>query len=468
MKRLMPLAPAMPVLLLLALVALSSRTHGQTASTLPPSWLTEEMTLLAAGEGRWRADNTPHKSPTEPFEAYGLRWEWGPGRSSVRGRLFGYRDGREMPPLFEYRLYWDPLASEARLLQWGRGGAYGEGTMTRTDTGEIRIDQVLWDGARKTSVRHIEVMNDGERHSRDFKQAGDQWIPNRTYVWQSVAPVQSNGATRLRLVTGLGVPESARYDEARDAWLVSNVTGPPTRADNTGFISILDADGRIRERSFIAGGRGGVTLHAPKGMILKGSELWVADIDTIRRFERTTGRPLGEISLKTLGAKFLNDLATGPDGSVYASDTGFSFDASGRGSLPGPHRVFRVDQTLRPTVLIDDPKIEGPNGLFYDEATKRLLIASFMGKSLFSWTPAAGLEIVAEGPGGYDGIERLPDGRIVVSSQDGRALLVLDGDRLTPLLAGIEDAGDIGVDPKRNRIAVPRLDTNLLEIWQLR
>jgi hypothetical protein len=75
--------------------------------------------------------------------------------------------------------------------------------------------------------------------------------------------------------------------------------------------------------------------------------------------------------------------------------------------------------------------------------------------------------VAARGPGGYDGIEALADGRVLVSSQDGASILVLRDGSLTPLITGVTDVGDIGVDLKRNRVAIPRLDTNLLELWQV-
>jgi hypothetical protein len=38
---------------------------------------------------------------------------------------------------------------------------------------------------------------------------------------------------------------------------------------------------------------------------------------------------------------------------------------------------------------------------------------------------------------------------------------------LTALIPGVSDVADIGVDTKRRRVAIPRLDPNVVEIWQL-
>ena len=63
-----------------------------------------------------------------------------------------------------------------------------------------------------------------------------------------------------------------------------------------------------------------MTLNAPKGMALRGDTLFVADIDILRMFNRRTGAPLGGVDVAERGATFLNDVAVGPDGSLYITD----------------------------------------------------------------------------------------------------------------------------------------------------
>ena len=273
---------------------------------------------------------------------------------------------------------------------------------------------------------------------------------------------------RIAVVSGFDIPESARYDPEQDVIFVASIGQHATAADNNGFISRVTPAGAVASRRFIAGGRGGVTLHAPKGMTIVGDTLWVADVTVLRGFHRRDGRPLALIDLGTAGAVFLNDVAAGPDGSLYLSDTGLRFGADGQLSHPGPDRVFRVSSTRQISVIAEGDTLAGPNGVFWDEPNGRLLIASIMGKAVFSWRPGdRGPVLVASGPGGYDGIERLSDGRIVIASQDARAVLVLRGRELTPLITGVESPGDIGVDTRRNRVAIPRLDANVVEIWEV-
>src|SRR6185295_7047998 len=117
---------------------------------------------------------------------------------------------------------------------------------------------------------------------------------------------------RIREVTGLSHPESARYDPDLDLWFVANINGDPLAKDNNGFITRLKSDGSIGVLKFAEGGRNGVRLNGPKGMAIVGDTLWVADIDAVRGFNRRTGAEVASVSLSGQ-AKFLNDIAAGPD-----------------------------------------------------------------------------------------------------------------------------------------------------------
>ena len=132
---------------------------------------------------------------------------------------------------------------------------------------------------------------------------------------------------------GLMGPESALHDVEADLYVVSNVNGQPGAMDGNGFISHIAPDGTIAALRWIDGEAEGVTLNAPKGMDIDGDTLYVADIDTVRLFDRVSGEPLGDWPVE--GASFLNDVAIGSDGLVYVTDTGIEFTDSG--AQPGRH-----------------------------------------------------------------------------------------------------------------------------------
>src|ERR1700753_4027392 len=126
--------------------------------------------------------------------------------------------------------------------------------------------------------------------------------------------------TAVAKYTGLSTPESVLYDADNDRYLVSNINGKPDAKDNNGFISVLSPDGTVSTLKWIEGGKDKVKLDAPKGSGIANGVLYVADISVVRQFDLKTGAPKGDIAIP--GSTFLNDVAVGPDGKVYVTDTG--------------------------------------------------------------------------------------------------------------------------------------------------
>ena len=282
------------------------------------------------------------------------------------------------------------------------------------------------------------------------------------------AAADSTPAAAIALtVDSLEAPEAARFDAGLGVFFVANINGSPLGKDGNGYISRLTREGKVDSLKFIAGGRGGVTLHAPKGMAIKGDTLWVADIDVARAFDKRSGRPIASVSLAGR-AKFLNDAVVGPDGAIYMTDTGAADDGKGGLGHPGPDRIFRIENR-KATVALEFSDKPGPNGITWDSAGSRFLIVSFMGKPIFHWAPGDSTPtVLTEGPGMMDGIEPLGDGRFVVSTWADSSLFVLEGDRITRLVGGLPGAADLGFDRERGRIAVPLLTENRLEFVDLR
>jgi hypothetical protein len=111
----------------------------------------------------------------------------------------------------------------------------------------------------------------------------------------SAADTTPAAPTRIHAVAGFSTPEGVVHDTAADVYFVSNINGSPGASDGNGFISRMRPDGTVDSVPFVAGGRDGVTLDAPKGMAISGDTLWVADIDAMRAFDRRTGAALGAV-----------------------------------------------------------------------------------------------------------------------------------------------------------------------------
>src|SRR5215216_3946709 len=130
----------------------------------------------------------------------------------------------------------------------------------------------------------------------------------------------------LKFTGAFAMPESVLYDAAGDRYLVSNVNGKPGDADFNGYILELSPDGQTKTPKLIAGNQNKVRLDAPKGMAIVGTELWVADIKLVRRFDLKSSAQKEDIQLP--GATFVNDVVAAPEGGAYVSDSAVKFGDS--------------------------------------------------------------------------------------------------------------------------------------------
>jgi sugar lactone lactonase YvrE len=277
-----------------------------------------------------------------------------------------------------------------------------------------------------------------------------------------------SAAQKLGVLGQLETPESAHYDPDLDVWFISNINGNPSQHDGNGYIVRVPAESTTAVTMFAEGGKGGVKLDAPKGITTTKDELWVADIDVVRVFDKRTGKPVETIDLRPMKATFLNDVAVGGDSAVYVTDTGIAFDDRGAMTHPGVNRIFRI--TIRggqKTEAASGDSLESPNGIAWDSTNSRFLLAPFGGKDVQTWTPGQAPAKLVDGPGQYDGIEVLKDGRILVSSWADSSVHVIRNGKLTRLISGVSAPADIGVDTRRGILAIPRFDQNQVEFWKI-
>lgn len=269
-------------------------------------------------------------------------------------------------------------------------------------------------------------------------------------------------------VPGHDTPESVLHDPDQDVYFVTSIRGAPLEKDGNGYISRVRPDGGM-QRYWIQGGKGGVTLHAPKGMGLAGSVLWVADIDVVRKFDRHSGKPLGEVVIP--GATFLNDVSVAPDGTVYCSDSGLDAQFAATGT----DAIWRIGQDGQPTPLAKTPDLGQPNGI----------VAREQGVYVVSWRDGTFYQIDTKG-------RRTDLGKAPQAQLDGLVRTVTTGENgvevqawLATSWAGsciyrfdtsgacsvvgepLEQPADIGVDAKRARLLVPLFGRNQVVFRQL-
>jgi DNA-binding beta-propeller fold protein YncE len=281
------------------------------------------------------------------------------------------------------------------------------------------------------------------------------------------APANIRLAGRIDAFYG---PESVRYDSAQDIYFVSNMLGAGSAKDGEGFIARIRASDLQPLDVFIEGGVRGATLNAPKGMVLQGDTLWVTDIDVVRGFHRVTGAPLRTIDLAALKPQMLNDIAVSPDGTLYITDTGIAM--TDKGVLhPGGDKVIGIRPGGTTTVRTNAGEIGWPNGVAWDAHGGRWIVVSFdpFRSTVSALSPHGGAPVeIAHGKGRYDGVEVLADGTMLVTCWNDQSLHMIKPDGSDVRLIGnVFTAADIGVDTRRNRVAIPLASRGRVEVWDL-
>ncbi len=254
---------------------------------------------------------------------------------------------------------------------------------------------------------------------------------------------------------GMDSPESVYYDAASGFVFSSQIGGDAAAKDGNGRIVKLTIDGKVVDTSWAK-----ATLNAPKGLRSYRNTLFVVDIDEVVGFDIANGR---EVSRVKTDAKFLNDMATAPDGTIYATD---SF----------ANRVYVVKDGVA-SVFVESPMLELPNGILVDGG--KLIVATdgrpgrggggtpgslwsidIATKALTQITTAAigtpdGLEF--DGRGGYI-VADVGGGRIfhVTASGEARQLLQLD-----------RQPADISYIPSLKLLLAPHLGLNRVSAYDL-
>jgi hypothetical protein len=299
------------------------------------------------------------------------------------------------------------------------------------------------------------------KKAEDGKPSGSKSPP--TVTKEPAKTAADAGATQPSTPTGdelvldsagFDTPESVLYDPTADVYLVSNIGGSPTDKDDNAFISRVDPTGKVELR-WIDSAHSDVELDAPKGSAILGDLLYVADIDVVRMFDRTSGGTRGEIAIP--GASFLNDVAASGD-TIWVTDTGVKAGAGGL-EPSGTDAVYTIDTKdgNKVTKVVSGKELGNPNGIAV--SGDRVAVVTFGSGEMYDlvqkdggWSTDRHVKLPK---GQLDGIVILGD-RTLVSSWEGQAVYAVGADgKAAELFTGLEAPADIGFDTKRHRLLIP-------------
>ncbi len=134
--------------------------------------------------GVWVADNSAYMNENETDDSYAVEWTWGAGKKSLLGVLYGLKNGERTQAYWQFFQFWDADKKQMRVIQVSPWGVKGEGFLQQVDSTHTSMRQtfVLPDGNSYEAGHRTEIFKDREV-STSYSIKGEEWIPNRTYIW---------------------------------------------------------------------------------------------------------------------------------------------------------------------------------------------------------------------------------------------------------------------------------------------
>ncbi len=250
-------------------------------------------------------------------------------------------------------------------------------------------------------------------------------------------------------------PESVLDDSVADVYLVSNVNGQPADKDGNGYISQVSPEGQVLNARWIDGATEGVTLNAPKGMAILGDTLYVADIDCVRMFVRTSGAPAGEVCIR--GAEFLNDIGVDKNHVLYVTDTGVQKGQGNDSTKADGGAIYRFSAKGQAPFAKGD-ELGNPNGIAF--GPRGGFVVAMGSGEIYQIQPDGSKKTVLPPREGrqLDGIVFTSDGGFVFSNWADKSVTQVGADgSVRRIIQDVESPADIGYDARRNRVLVPQM-----------
>ena len=241
---------------------------------------------------------------------------------------------------------------------------------------------------------------------------------------------------------GFSAPEAALVPDGWDRAIVSNTNG-----GEPGFLSLLNFDGTIENLHWVDG------LGSPTGMRAFENTLYVANGTEIASVDMDAAALTGAVACPDAG--FINDIATGPDGAVYGSET----------FAGGIYTIAPGGDTCEWFIEGGDPLLQTINGLY--GADDALMVVTIPGNVLSIDYGTKEITVLGEGVGSLDGIEPFDDDSWLLSDTRGKLVHFHDGEAqvLNDTSSGGIGANDMAFDPETGTALLTRLAFGMVSLY---
>jgi DNA-binding beta-propeller fold protein YncE len=201
-------------------------------------------------------------------------------------------------------------------------------------------------------------------------------------------------------------------------------------------------------------------------VIYNNNKLYVSDITDLVEIDIANGKIIKRLNAP--GSAFLNDVASNNQGNIYVSDT-------------GTNTIYKLDTNLKDNtslqVRLQNPELNGPNGLHFDNNKNKLIVVSKFGAGMKvvdlenKTISSLGKEGRTTPVGGLDGIESdatethyyvtdNPAGKVYTVNADGTGYgTLIDLQR--------QGTADLEFIPGQNMIVIPIMQDNKLAAYKL-
>lgn len=269
-----------------------------------------------------------------------------------------------------------------------------------------------------------------------------------------------------QMVGGFVNPESVGCDAKAKVLYVGNFGSPklnPALKDGMGYISKVGLDGKVLEQRFLPAA-GGEALNKPKGIWIRGTRLWVTDIDAVWEFDLKTKKGR---KLVLPGVGFANDPAI-LGGALYISD-----NRNDELIKVEPADFLAAKREPKVTRVFKGAGLN-PNGL-WPQRDGMLLIVGFLApdkpRAIYALGVSGQLKTLSDPIGRLDGIYEAADGTLLATDWNTGSLFAWsEKSGMQKLASGFKGPADFCVMPAKGGLTVyvPDLVQSQLRIIQLR